>query len=441
MRIPRLSPRVPLIGRSPILRPSRRAFLGGAAATAAALGLSRRARAETVSAADRRFLFVYAMGGWDVTRVFAPLFDAANVAMEADAGLATAGNIPYVDHAARPSVKAFMDAYYDRVAIVNGFYISSISHSSATRLVTTGTPDASQPDWPSRLAAWHATDHVVPYLVIGGPNFSGKYGVNVGHAGTTGQLQGLANGDILAKTDLVVQRPLETDASLVDAYLDGAAKRRESALSGPVSKGFMTTFGIALDKGMELKTISETVSLDRGDTFSDQVALAANVLSLGISRVAAVAHPRPEVNVLWDSHTNNDVEQMSLFEDFFAEMIDLIAVLESTPGAVAPTLADETVVVVLSEMGRTPDINASNGKDHWPYTSAMMFGPGVRGNQVVGGFDDGQYGLDVDLATGLPSDSGSAIGPNVLGATLMMLGDIDPEAEGLVDKPVTALLE
>ncbi len=125
----------------------------------------------------------------------------------------------------------------------------------------------------------------------------------------------------------------------------------------------------------------------------------------------------------------------------FLEMSGLITLLEGTPGTVAPTLAEETVVVVISEMGRTPLINGSLGKDHWPYTSVMLWGPGVRGDRVIGSFDLAQYGTRVDLATGDASDDGSFVGPKVLGATLMVLGDVDPEAEGIADPPLSGLVD
>ncbi|MDP2315050.1 MAG: DUF1501 domain-containing protein [Pseudomonadota bacterium] len=437
MRAPLHFPlRTPLVGR--------RAFLGGAAATAAALAMPGRARAESVAPADRRFLFVYTMGGWDVTRVFAPLFGSPSVSMEPDAAVSTVGNVPYVDHPARPSVRAFFETWYDRVAVVNGIHISSISHSSAARMITTGTPDASVADWPSRLAAARAEAHVVPYLVVGGPNFSGRHGVHVGHAGAAGQLQGIADGSILANNDIPVLAPIAADSDRVDAWLQESARRAGATYPGAASKGLHTTFGIALDKAMQLKGMVDDVDLDRGTTFADQVTLAARVLRLGIARCVAVAHPKPEVNVLWDTHSQNDSGQSELFEDFFAEMNALMEVLETTPGAQAATLADETIVVVLSEMGRTPYVNGTGGKDHWPYTSALVLGPGVRGNQVIGGYDAGQYGYDIDPVTGAAVASGaggSAIGPNVLGATLMVLGDVDPLAEDLVDEPIAALLE
>ena len=56
---------------------------------------------------------------------------------------------------------------------------------------------------------------------------------------------------------------------------------------------------------------------------------------------------------------------------FVCDRFQFREMLDASPGVYAPTLAEETVVVVLSEMGRTPGINGTDGKDHWPWTSAM----------------------------------------------------------------------
>jgi hypothetical protein len=51
-------------------------------------------------------------------------------------------------------------------------------------------------------------------------------------------------------------------------------------------------------------------------------------------------------------------------------------------------LLDETLVVVVGEFGRTPKINATQGRDHWGMCqSALLAGGGVRGGQVYGSSD------------------------------------------------------
>jgi uncharacterized protein (DUF1501 family) len=51
-------------------------------------------------------------------------------------------------------------------------------------------------------------------------------------------------------------------------------------------------------------------------------------------------------------------------------------------------LLDETLVCFVTEFGRTPRLNAFQGRDHWTnaYTIAMA-GAGVRGGQVIGRTD------------------------------------------------------
>lgn len=54
---------------------------------------------------------------------------------------------------------------------------------------------------------------------------------------------------------------------------------------------------------------------------------------------------------------------------------------------------DTTMIVMISEFGRTPRVNDNAGRDHWPGVfSCMMAGGGVRGGQVIGASDkDGGY--------------------------------------------------
>ena len=48
-------------------------------------------------------------------------------------------------------------------------------------------------------------------------------------------------------------------------------------------------------------------------------------------------------------------------------------------------LLDSTLVVVNSEFGRTPKINAGGGRDHWPRVfSVVLAGGGVKRGQVYG---------------------------------------------------------
>ena len=87
----------------------------------------------------------------------------------------------------------------------------------------------------------------------------------------------------------------------------------------------------------------------------------------------------------FDSHANNDPDQMKLIPEFL-KGVDYTLKRAEDLG-----IRDKLVVVLQSEMGRTPNYNKGNGKDHWSLGSIMFIGPGIQGNRVLGKTDDGQF--------------------------------------------------
>jgi hypothetical protein len=85
----------------------------------------------------------------------------------------------------------------------------------------------------------------------------------------------------------------------------------------------------------------------------------------------------------WDTHTRN----FAILRDNNLPQFDQTysALLEDLEDR---GLLDETLVVVLSEMGRTPRVNANAGRDHWTLCySTWLAGGGVRGGTVYGASD------------------------------------------------------
>ena len=82
-------------------------------------------------------------------------------------------------------------------------------------------------------------------------------------------------------------------------------------------------------------------------------------------------------------------------------------------------LLDETLVVWMSEMGRTPRINNGGGRDHWSFCySIMMAGGGVRGGQVYG---------SSDRTAAYPSTN--PVGPADVAATIYHCLGVDPRGQ------------
>jgi hypothetical protein len=82
-------------------------------------------------------------------------------------------------------------------------------------------------------------------------------------------------------------------------------------------------------------------------------------------------------------------------------------------------MLDRTLVVAVGEFGRTPKINATQGRDHWGACgSAVLAGGGVRGGQVYGSSDKiGAY----------PKDN--PVSPEDLLATIHHAMGLSPEQE------------
>lgn len=84
----------------------------------------------------------------------------------------------------------------------------------------------------------------------------------------------------------------------------------------------------------------------------------------------------------YDTHTDNDETNAKLYPEFdqaFATLLEDMA---------ARGLLDTTLVLAIGEFGRTPRINHSAGRDHWPGVfSIVAAGAGVPGGQIVGGSD------------------------------------------------------
>jgi hypothetical protein len=84
----------------------------------------------------------------------------------------------------------------------------------------------------------------------------------------------------------------------------------------------------------------------------------------------------------WDTHSFHYRGIETQLPDFDKAFAGLIRDLEQRG------LLDSTLVVVSSEFGRTPKINAGGGRDHWPRVfSVVLAGGGIRRGQVYGASD------------------------------------------------------
>jgi hypothetical protein len=410
--------------------------LGASAASAAGLLLPGRATPAAVD--ERRFLFVFAEGGWDQACVFAPLFDNPLCDKESHAVPGQVKDIPFVDSALRPSVRSFFEHYASKSVVINGIESRSVAHDVCLRLMTTGTSLPAADDWPSILAAYAVADPVMPLLSLSGPSYTHLHGGIVARAGKAGQLADLVSGDALAQRDIPLAAPIASIESLEDnlvAHLTGTNPALlERGRAGALAQGRLASERRAVRAGEVISALSlESASL----TLSDDIVMLVEALAIGACRCAAIGHKGYQ-GLSWDTHGVH-ANQSNNFEELFAALVLVADTLAERPGLTHETLMEEVTVVVVSEMGRYPQLNNRGGKDHWTFTSCLMFGAGVKGGRAIGGYDDRVAGERVDLASGDSVETGEALVPDHLGATLMALADIDP-AEHVAAEPIWAVI-
>ena len=154
-----------------------------------------------------------------------------------------------------------------------------------------------------------------------------------------------------------------------------------------------------------------------GRTQLGQCALLARRLVEGGCRFVGVDAPG------WDVH----------FNCFPSLKTDLIPYADRAFSALVTDLEqrgllDETLVVMMGEMGRTPRINAQAGRDHWSMAQTIIFaGGGTKPGQVIGATDKHAA-----------APTGNPVGVNDLLRTISVLMGIDPDRTylGPLGRPV-----
>ncbi len=113
------------------------------------------------------------------------------------------------------------------------------------------------------------------------------------------------------------------------------------------------------------------------NTFGQKCLLARRLIEAGV-RFVTVSDGG------WDTHQNNFSSlKSSLVPRIDQGLPQLLIDLEQRG------LLEKTLVVWLTDFGRTPKINSASGRDHWASAGfAIMAGAGIPGGSVLGATDD-----------------------------------------------------
>jgi hypothetical protein len=245
-----------------------------------------------------------------------------------------------------------------------------------------------------------------------------------GRAGFRNQLK------VLLQPDLPLAAPPGSDlvfplievsgdeSALIDSFLAARAERVLGSHLDPADASQVANYFEATARGQALLedgvSFAEELEFGASLSLSAQADAAVGLLSSGLCQTVSL-----DSRQLWDTH-DDITEQHTAYDTLFGGLDGLMSKLG------AAGLLSETVVVVMSEMTRTPKRNSEGGKDHWPETSALVLGAGVAGGRSIGATDDQLNAAPVDLASGQADSSGQPARYDNFAAGVLQLLDVDP---------------
>jgi hypothetical protein len=362
----------------------RRMFLQGALAGTAALTFGGVGVAADVPAADalrqqqKRALFIWLAGGSSQFEMWDP-----------KPGRETGGPFRSISTAVpgyhvcelMPKLAKLMD----KIAVVRSLNTEISEHGQAADLISTGRPKEPALEYPEigvvlakELAA---RDSLLPDYVSFFLSTEGR------RRPTTGFLGGRYAPLLLEQS----MRPANID---LPAGMTETQHLEREHLRDLLSSNFacdraggelVTGYNSAYAKVRGLMRSDHLFDLEQepaamreryGRTvFGEQCLLARRLLEAGVPMVKVARG-------FWDSHHDNFESHRELVPDFDNVMSTLLSDLDERG------LLDSTLVIVLSEFGRTPKINKDVGRDHYAAAWSCAFaGCGIRGGAIHGKTD------------------------------------------------------
>ena len=226
--------------------------------------------------------------------------------------------------------------------------------------------------------------------------------------------KGFAVRDLLAPKDVTTQR-IDRRRSMLAAVDEHFRATEKSDAIGAMDSFQQAAYGLVSSakarEAFDLSKESDKLRDEYGrNTAGQRFLLARRLVEAGV-RMVSVTYGS------WDHHSNIKGSfdgQAPNFDQAFAR---LITDLQDRG------LLKRTLVLVSSEFGRTPKINGTNGRDHWPRVfSVAMAGGGTKEGYIHGASD----------ALGGEPDR-DAVGPEDLAKTMYRVLGINAEKRIMSD--------
>jgi len=271
----------------------------------------------------------------------------------------------------------------DKLAIIRSMSSKEGNHGRAQYYVHTGYTPNPTVDHPS-LGGWVGARLGDPgaelpaFVSIGGPSLGAGF-LGVQYGPFVVQKAGALPSDVTPPPgvdEARFERRRQALEVLDERFGQVTLDPKVTARREVVAKAVRLMHARKLD-AFDVSSESDTLRRGYGDTdFGRGCMVARRLVERGVKFVEVVLDG-------WDTHQNNFDRTKSLMgtlDPAFAALIDDLS---------ARHLLGSTVVACMGEFGRTPRVNGSDGRDHWPAAwSAVLAGGGVRGGVVRGTTDE-----------------------------------------------------
>jgi len=337
------------------------------------------------------YVVLNASGGWDTTYLMDPKgIDGINRLYQ-HGDILTKGAHKFAPTAKHIqgglSNEEFFGEFGNELLVLNGLDYSVNNHSPGARYMATGKLDSmAYPTFAALIAACQGPACPLAFLTFGNYSATGNL-VAMSRVPYLQSLRKLANADAVEGNERSpyhdkfaldrIERALQAQTEVRAA--DPRLPRAEHADN-------MLFAAQANSKALQRVTpyIPSTIPKERLSQQAD-IALASFKAGVCVSANLSIGQ--------FDSHANNDPDQLRLIPEFLAGIRYLVRRAEELK------IRERLVVIVQSEMGRTPNYNNGNGKDHWSIGSVMFLGKGIQGNRVIGATDEKQFQVPVHPQT------------------------------------------
>jgi uncharacterized protein (DUF1501 family) len=444
-------------------------MFGATAAVAAAGSPVLRALADGSGSSDEFFILIHASGAWDVTLWSDPRnVDNADIDPATDANtrtdpitlwqdlpLASGANTFQLVHpkgennvAFGPGIGEMLDLW-DRMCVVNGIAMNTVSHPDGTTFSATGRHlaggRASQPSVDTMLANSLGVNQTLPLVSVGFPSW------HIGNLDPRSEpIRVNAVGNVAESLtrpstfDSDVQRGMVTSVLTEEAKDLAASSMRPDAFRAfavqyaslsqmltPKVKSLFDTKALLAAQPQFTDKTKTAIQFNTDQLVNAAFAIEAMKANL-VRCVSFAAHG-------FDTHNTNYQDQARIQQDLFALIARMIDGLDNAPHPtlMGHKLSEHTHILVVSDFCRSPHINITGGRDHHPNNSALIVSPKIKGKTVFGSTDPAQL---------LPNNvDGFSDGPrpptpaDVL-ATFVNVVGVDPRDYMREGEPIKAIL-